>query len=156
MHQQRIDKLSYLIEKDTCDLIAINAGHTLAYLSGLNFHLSERPSILLIGNGKTPAIIFPEFEGLKIKNAPVPLTPFAYSENPSNWEKVFEKAVGLNPSYLPACYNLAWLKQRENDHRSAISIYRAMLEKQPGYGEGWYKKIVDETGDQFKVIGDGH
>ncbi|OYT12883.1 MAG: dipeptidase [Bacteroidetes bacterium 4572_114] len=28
--------------------------------------------------------------------------------------------------------------------------------KQPGYGENWYKKIVDETGDQFKVIGDGH
>lgn len=29
--------------------------------------------------------------------------------------------------------------------------------EQPGYGEDWYRKIVDETGDQFKVIGgDGH
>ncbi len=28
--------------------------------------------------------------------------------------------------------------------------------KQPGYGEKWYKIIVDETGDHFKVIGDGH
>jgi dipeptidase len=28
--------------------------------------------------------------------------------------------------------------------------------KQPGYGEEWYKVIVDETGDQFKVIGDAH
>jgi len=28
---------------------------------------------------------------------------------------------------------------------------------QPGYGEKWYKVIVDETGDHFKVIGgDGH
>lgn len=24
---------------------------------------------------------------------------------------------------------------------------------QPGYGEEWYRKIVDETGDQFKVVG---
>jgi dipeptidase len=28
--------------------------------------------------------------------------------------------------------------------------------EQPGYGEKWYKVIVDETGDQFKVIGDAH
>ena len=27
---------------------------------------------------------------------------------------------------------------------------------QPGYGDKWYKVIVDETGDHFKVIGDGH
>ena len=27
---------------------------------------------------------------------------------------------------------------------------------QPGYGEEWYKKIIDETGDRFKVIGGGH
>ncbi len=27
--------------------------------------------------------------------------------------------------------------------------------KQPGYGEEWYKRIVEETGDKFKVIGDG-
>jgi hypothetical protein len=25
--------------------------------------------------------------------------------------------------------------------------------KQPGYGEEWYRKIVETTGDQFKVIG---
>ncbi|MCF8235394.1 MAG: C69 family dipeptidase [Bacteroidales bacterium] len=28
--------------------------------------------------------------------------------------------------------------------------------EQPGYGENWYRRIVDETGDQFKVIGGGH
>ncbi len=29
--------------------------------------------------------------------------------------------------------------------------------EQPGYGEDWYRRIVKETGDQFKVIGgDGH
>jgi hypothetical protein len=27
---------------------------------------------------------------------------------------------------------------------------------QPGYGDDWYKRIINETGDQFKVIGGGH
>jgi dipeptidase len=26
----------------------------------------------------------------------------------------------------------------------------------PGYGEDWYRKIIEETGDQFKVIGESH
>jgi hypothetical protein len=28
--------------------------------------------------------------------------------------------------------------------------------EQPGYGEDWYRRIADDTGDQFKVIGDSH
>jgi hypothetical protein len=28
--------------------------------------------------------------------------------------------------------------------------------EQPGYGEKWYRKIIKETGDQFKVIGIAH
>ncbi len=27
---------------------------------------------------------------------------------------------------------------------------------QPGYGEDWYKKIIEDTGDKFKVIGEAH
>jgi hypothetical protein len=34
--------------------------------------------------------------------------------------------------------------------------YPAKL-KQPGYPEWWYRKIVEETGDQFKMTGEaGH
>ncbi len=28
--------------------------------------------------------------------------------------------------------------------------------EQPGYGEEWYRKVVGETGEQFKVIGEAH
>jgi len=28
--------------------------------------------------------------------------------------------------------------------------------QQPGYGEDWYRKIIQETGDRFKVIGSAH
>ena len=28
--------------------------------------------------------------------------------------------------------------------------------EQPGYGEDWYRRIVDDTGDKLKVIGSSH
>jgi dipeptidase len=32
-------------------------------------------------------------------------------------------------------------------------IYHAPIVKQPGYGEQWYRMIVEKTGDHFKVPG---
>jgi hypothetical protein len=31
-------------------------------------------------------------------------------------------------------------------------LYYAPAIEQPGYGEDWYRKIVEETGDQFKLV----
>ena len=76
-------------------------------------------------------------------------TVFLDQSRPDKAKKVFEKAADLRPPYLPACYNLARLKQRENDHKGAISIYRAMLEKQPNIGEAW-----NNLGVAYREIGD--
>lgn len=81
-------------------------------------------------------------------------TIFLDQSLPDKAKNVFEKAADLTPSYFPACYNLARLKQRENDHKGAISIYRAMLEKQPHIGEAWNNLGVAyrEIGDQDESI----
>ena len=81
-------------------------------------------------------------------------TVFLDQSRPDKARKVFEKAADLRPPNYPACYNLARLKQRENDHKGAISIYRAMLEKQPNLGEAWNNLGVAyrETGDQDEAI----
>ena len=81
-------------------------------------------------------------------------TVFLDQSRPDKAKKVFEKAADLRPPYFPACYSLARLKQRENDHKGAISIYRAMLEKQPGIGEAWNNLGVAyrEIGDQDEAI----
>ncbi len=50
---------------------------------------------------------------------------------------LFEKAAGLNPPDLSACYQLGRLKQMENDHQGAIPIYRQMLAQQPEAGLVW-------------------
>ena len=51
--------------------------------------------------------------------------------------RCFEKAANLNPPYITACYNLARLKQREDDHKSALIMYKTILKEQPEYGEVW-------------------
>jgi predicted TPR repeat methyltransferase len=81
-------------------------------------------------------------------------TVFLDQARPEKARKYFEKATGLSPSFLPACYNLAWLMQRENDHRGAINIYRSMLEKQPDYGLAWNNLGVAyrETGDPDEAL----
>jgi predicted TPR repeat methyltransferase len=76
-------------------------------------------------------------------------TVFLDQSRPDKAKKVFGKAADLRPPYFPACYNLARLKQRENDHKGAISIYRAMLEKQPNIGEAW-----NNLGVAYREIGD--
>jgi predicted TPR repeat methyltransferase len=76
-------------------------------------------------------------------------TVFMDQSRPDKAKQVFESAANLTPPFFPACYNLARLKQRENDHKGAISIYRAMLEKQPGIGEAW-----NNMGVAYRELGD--
>lgn len=68
--------------------------------------------------------------------------------------KCFEKAARLRPPNLPAWYNLARLKQRGNDHKGALKIYRCILEEQPDYGEVWNNLGIAyrETGSRDEAI----
>nr|WP_319494859.1 tetratricopeptide repeat protein [uncultured Desulfobacter sp.] len=58
-------------------------------------------------------------------------------DQPDKAIPLFEKAAGLNPPDLSACYQLGRLKQMGNDHQGAIPIYRQMLEQQPEAGVVW-------------------
>jgi Xaa-Pro dipeptidase len=135
MYKKRIEKLIQQLENDQIDLIAINAGQSLAYFSGLRFHLSERPTVLLVGKGKAPAFIFPEFEHEKVDNATFDITPFAYTENPSTWGDVFRKAlryfqgyqsmIGVEPTAMRFLeINLMQLASAEIRFTSAAHIFR--------------------------------
>jgi len=64
-------------------------------------------------------------------------TLFLDLNQPEKAGKIFEKAVHLTPPNLSACYNLGRMKQLENDHNSAIPIYRIMLDEQSDIGEAW-------------------
>jgi Xaa-Pro dipeptidase len=91
--QDRTAALQAQIAKNGLDLVAISAGPSQVYFSGLHFHLSERPAVLLIGKNNTPAFIFPAFEAGKVQAAPLALEMFPYSEDISDWQRAFRDAI---------------------------------------------------------------
>jgi len=110
MTHSRFDKLNASLQTSELDAVILNPGPTLTYLSGLHFHLMERPMVLLFAQDQVPALVLPELELQKVASLPYELQVFAYPENPSEWDDVFRKAaqalgldgkrVGLEPNQL--------------------------------------------------------
>lgn len=93
MTHPRFDKLNASLRTSDLDAVILNPGPTLTYLSGLHFHLMERPVVLLFAKDQDPAIVLPELELQKVSSLPYKLQVFAYPENPSQWDNAFRKAV---------------------------------------------------------------
>jgi len=91
--QVRINKLQDLIQDSDFDLVAVSASPSQVYFSGLHFHISERPAILLVGKKNKPAFIFPGLESEKVKKAKIELEPFPYQESRADWVKTFKNAM---------------------------------------------------------------
>ncbi|HXQ38977.1 MAG TPA: Xaa-Pro peptidase family protein [Anaerolineales bacterium] len=93
MTQPRFDKLNASLQTSDLDAVILNPGPTLTYLTGLHFHLMERPVVLLFAKGQDPAIVLPELELQKVESLPYKLHVFSYPENPAEWDNAFRKAV---------------------------------------------------------------
>src|SRR5512147_1920120 len=93
MTQSRFDRLNASLRASGLDAVILNPGPTLTHLTGLHFHLMERPVVLMFAKDQDPAIILPELELQKVASLPYKLQVLAYPENPSEWDNVFRKAV---------------------------------------------------------------
>jgi len=93
MTQSRLDKLNASLRTSGLDAVILHPGPTLTYLTGLHFHLMERPVVLLLAQDQVPAIVIPELELQKVSDPPYRLQVFSYPENPTEWDGVFRKAV---------------------------------------------------------------
>jgi len=93
MTQSRFDKLNASLRTSGLDAVILNPGPTLTHLTGLGFHLMERPVVLLFAKDQDPAIVLPELELQKVASLPYKLHVFSYPENPSEWDAAFRKAA---------------------------------------------------------------
>ncbi len=93
MTQPRFDKLNASLRTSDLDAVILNPGPTLTHLTGLHFHLMERPVVLLFAEDQDPAIVLPELELQKVASLPYKLQVFSYPENPSEWDNAFRRAV---------------------------------------------------------------
>lgn len=62
----KLNNINSLLEKSSFDGIILNPGETLKYITGLDFHLMERPVLLFITKHFLPLFILPELEKGKL------------------------------------------------------------------------------------------
>ena len=93
MTHSRFDRLNASLHASGLDAVILNPGPTLTHLTGLRFHLMERPVVLLFAKDQDPAIVLPELELQKVASLPYKLQVFPYPENPSEWDNAFRKAA---------------------------------------------------------------
>ncbi len=110
MFATRLNKLKGHMEEKGLAAVAVNAGPTLTYLTGLHFHLMERPVVIIFTVEDDPVIILPELEQGQLNALPFPTKVYAYGESPEQWSDIFRdafaklnlagKKVGLEPRQL--------------------------------------------------------
>jgi Xaa-Pro dipeptidase len=96
----RMSRLALGIQTSGLHALALNPGQSLTYLTGLHFHLSERPVLALFVPHMPPVLVIPELEAAKARHLPYAVQVFAYGEEPTRWQAVFQQAclaAGLQP-----------------------------------------------------------
>ena len=93
MLSSRLSMLYAAIEASGFTGVAVNAGPSLTYLTGLHFHLMERPVVMVFVPGGVPTIILPALEQRKLDHLAFEANVFTYGDDPNGWGEVFTKAL---------------------------------------------------------------
>jgi Xaa-Pro dipeptidase len=100
---ERMAKLVNLLENAGLSGLALNPGPSLAYFTGLDFHLMERPTVLLVTMDGKSAFVLPHLEQGKLQPESAHFKIFAYGDNPAAWPASFVQAadwLGLAPGKI--------------------------------------------------------
>jgi Xaa-Pro dipeptidase len=120
LYTARHAQLAVALQTSELDVLALNPGKSLTYLTGLHFHLSERPVLVLFIPHTPPIIVLPELEALKVRSLNYPVQAFPYGEDPKTWTEAFRqaaKAAKINDKRIgvePRCMRVLELRYLEN------------------------------------------
>lgn len=120
MYATRIERLTQALITNGFDALALNPGPSLAYLTGLHFHLMERPTVLLVAPGQQPGLVLANLEMGKAQGGAVAVQTFPFGDNPAIWHQSFEQAcaalslngkrIGVEPNRM-RFLELSYLQQ---------------------------------------------
>jgi Xaa-Pro dipeptidase len=110
MTADRIARLNAHLLANKLDALVLNPGPSLTYLTGMHFHLMERPVAALFAADGRSALILPELEIAKAQHLPFSPQVFTFNDNPSTWADVYRTAcsslsldgavIGMEPTRL--------------------------------------------------------
>ncbi len=140
------ERLSRLIEEASAsgfDALAVMPGPNLFYLTGISFHLSERPALLLIPLDRTPALIAPGFEAVKADKAPLEIERFTYTDE-----------EGYDPAFRRACDGLSLAQHAIG--AEAFKLRMVELRLLERYAPGCHIAPAEETLAALRMRKDAH
>jgi len=92
------------------EALVFNPGPSLYYFTGLEFHLSERPILLILTQSCEFGIVLPELELGKVAASILTIKGYTYSDDPTSWANAFQwasadmnisgRTIGIEPSRL--------------------------------------------------------
>ncbi|HWS23876.1 MAG TPA: Xaa-Pro peptidase family protein [Anaerolineales bacterium] len=89
----RVERLYKQMESAGMDALVVNPGSSLSYLTGLDFHLMERPTLAFFVPGKKPVLVIPKLELVKLSEMEYEVDAILYDEDPSLWQTSFDEAA---------------------------------------------------------------
>ena len=93
VYLSRQKKVVEKIGQNSLQGLLVVPGASMYYFTGLTFHLSERPVLLIFSAEGSLTLVAPDFEKIKIEGLSYPLSAVLYGENPDTWVSVFSHAV---------------------------------------------------------------
>lgn len=93
-YQSRLEALQRLVQEEGLAGLILNPGPTLHYLTGLDFHLMERPVLLVVPAEGALRMMLPELERLKLDESPFPIAHETYGEDPQTWPAAAAQILG--------------------------------------------------------------
>ncbi|NMC11587.1 MAG: aminopeptidase P family protein [Chloroflexi bacterium] len=105
----RQQKLIKAMQQSGFDTLVITPSPSLFYLTGLHFHIMERPVLALFTISMPPIMVIPQLEIRKTEGLSFPIQVFTYSDDPRTWGNVISEAfnqgskarcVGIEPLHM--------------------------------------------------------
>ncbi len=111
IYKTRQDRLVEAIKSSGLEAIVLNPGSSLTYLTGMHYHIMERPIVAIITPEKPLTMIIPELEAAKTADLSYPIQTYQYSDDPQTWSEAFLRAahatgiqgdcrIGVEPRHL--------------------------------------------------------
>jgi len=107
---KRLQKLEEILKENDLDAVALNPGPSFLYMTGMDFHLMERPVLALFARGADLTVVHPGFEGGKLEGLSYPVRSFPYGDDPSHWGEAFREGfkflagkkcrIGVEPNQM--------------------------------------------------------
>ena len=130
--QNRVEKIMKVIENNNLDAVALIAGPNLTYLTGADFHLMERPTVLIFSKNYKPVAILPnlEVDSFKALNFYKEV-----SDSHKNIYKVVQKANEIGRNITKIGTSLHDVDDAVTGHLEQ-SVYRKCIGHRTGHGLG--------------------